>query len=167
MGYLAKSLLLSVALGLGACASMGGAHHQAMEARATTEHEGEEADHDMQCPMMGMMTPLIGCHGAAGDVDARLAGMRASLAITPAQESAWAAYADAYRAHAGRMQTMMSGMHERAEAAPISIPQRFQRHDAMMAQHMSVMQPLRAAIEALYATLSDEQRTNADALSCD
>lgn len=166
MTLIFKATLLATALGLSACAGMAEAHRHEMGQGPVATHEAGE--HDMQCPMMSMMTPLIGCHGAQGDVDARLASIRTALAITPAQERAWNAYAEAYRAHAGQMAGMMGAMQRRSEGvAPPSIPERFQRHNMMMAQHMRSMQPLRVAIEALYATLSDAQKANADTLRCE
>lgn len=77
---------------------------------------GHEEDNDVGEPIMGM-TPLVGCHGAHGDVDMRLGSLRNAFQITPAQEGQWGAYAEAFRAHAGHMSAGMMGAGASGEAA--------------------------------------------------
>lgn len=166
MSFFLKTVLLTAALGLSACASMGEAHRHGMgQGPTATQEAGEQ---DMQRPMMGMMTPLVGCHGAHGDAEARLASLRTALSITPSQAAAWHAYAEAYRANAARMSGMMSMMESRTQgSAPSSVPERLRHHETMMSQHLASLQALRAAIDTLYAALSDEQKAAADALRCE
>jgi hypothetical protein len=114
-----------------------------------------------------MMTPLVGCHGGRGDVEARLTSVRTALAVTPAQEGAWSAYAEAYRANAAHRGAGMMNMRAQENAAPPPIVERLRRHETMMSQHLASLQALRAAIESLYASLSDEQKATADGLRCE
>lgn len=155
-----RAMLLAGAFALSGCASpmMGDAHGQRMgeSPMGANTHE----------PMMMGMTPLVGCHGAHGDVEAWLANLRTDLYITPAQDSLWSAYAEAFRAHAGNMASMM-GMHAGGDAAPPPLLDRLRHHDSMMSQHLASFQALRAAIERLYASFSAEQRAAAEALRCE
>lgn len=151
--------LLAVALTVSGCAGMSGPHRHSMTGGPMAA--GAEVPHGM---MMGMMTPLIGCHGARGDVEARLASLRTVLHVTPAQEAAWGVYAGAYRGHAGHMGAGMMGTPEGARPALV---ERLRQQDAMMSYHLASFQALRAAIEPLYASFSDEQKMIADAMRCD
>lgn len=166
MKFYFKSAMLTAALSLSACASMGETHRYGANQGPTATQEARA--HDMQCPMMGMMTPLVGCHGGArGDPDARLASLHTALAITPSQEAAWNIYAEAYRANAGRMSGMMSMMQGGRHSAPSQVPEQLRHHETMMSQHLASLQALRVAIATLYAALSDEQKAAADALHCE
>ncbi|KAF0185284.1 MAG: hypothetical protein FD124_487 [Alphaproteobacteria bacterium] len=163
-----RVVLLSAALALSGCASaaMGEQHRHGMNDGAMAAREA--GDHGMQCPMMGMMTPLVGCHGARGDAEARLASLRATLRITSSQEGVWNAYADAYRANAAHMGAGMMRMEAGGEASPPpSVVDRLRHHEMMMSRHMASLQALRATIEPLYASFSAEQKTAADALRCE
>lgn len=171
MRHFYKAALLGVALAVGGCASaaMTGPHDHGTDASPQAR---QERRHDMQGPMMSMqepmgMTPLVGCHGARGDVEARLANLRTDLQIAPAQASAWDAYAAAFRTHAGHMDAGMMGMMGASGDAPTPpVVERLRHHEAMMSQHFASFQSLRAAIEPLYASFSAEQRAEADALRC-
>lgn len=159
-----KVALLATALAASGCASdLSSSPHRHGVDRADMA-SGEGSRDGMQGAMMGM-TPLVGCHGARGDVDARLASVRAALQITPAQESAWGPYAAAFRAHAEHMGAGMMGMGAGAAAQP-PVVDRLRHHEAMMSQHMASFQALRGAIDTLYASLSAEQKAAADALHC-
>lgn len=161
-----KAMLAAAALAVSGCANASTAdpHQHRMGPMA----DGQTDQPHMQCPMMMSMTPLVGCHGAPGDVEARLASMRAALQISPAQEGVWGAYAAAFGARAEGMGEGMMAMGASDEtAAPPTVAERLRRHEAMMSQHLASIQALRAAIEPLYASFSAEQRAAADALHCE
>lgn len=150
-------IAISMALSLAGCVGgMGGAMHGG--GMGGRHQGGMEARHQH---MMGGMGPMVGCPGEQQDVEQRLASLRASLAITSAQEPAWTAYADAYRQHAGAMH--MGPMTHHAG----SLPERMQHHETMMTEHLSSMRALRTSVEGLYAVLSDAQKAQAEALACE
>lgn len=108
-------------------------------------------------PGMGMM------HGGGPGMMAgqNLDQMKARLAITPAQEGAWQAYA----AKVGEQAALMQAMHEQRQQAPgttIPAPDRMAQHLDRMSQHLAGMQGVSAALKDLYAVLTPEQRTLAD-----
>lgn len=164
MRHFYKTALLAGVLVLSGCASaaMGHPHRNGMGESQT--ERGHEEENDDEEPMMGM-TPLVGCHGARGDVDTRLASLRTALQITAAQDGLWSAYAEAFRAHASHMGAGMMGAG--GEAAPPPIVDRLRHHETMMSQHLASFRALRAAIEALYASFGAEQRAAADAMRCE
>jgi hypothetical protein len=163
MHLIYKTIVLAAALALSGCASasMAGSHQHGMSAGPMAS--GQAGHHRMM-----NMSPLVGCHGAHGDSEARLAGMRTALNITSGQEATWSAYAAAFRAHAARMGEGMMAMGAGEEAAaPPSVAERLRHHESMLSQHLASIQALRAAIEPLYAAFSAEQRAAADALRCE
>ncbi|MBY0563226.1 MAG: Spy/CpxP family protein refolding chaperone [Hyphomonadaceae bacterium] len=115
--------------------------------------------------MMAGMGAMAGCPHARHDAEAHLAHVRAALSITPDQEAAWNAYAAAYREHAGSMPMHHGGGPGMGHTTG-SAPERMRHHEEMMASHLDSMRALRASLEALYAVLTPEQRTAADALEC-
>lgn len=148
---------ISMALLLAGCVGgMGGAvHGGGMGGRHQGGMEGRHQH------MMAGLGPMVGCPGEYQEVEQRLASLRASMAITSAQEPAWTAYADAYRQHAAAMH--MGPMAHHAGA----LPERMQHHETMMTNHLSSMRALRASVENLYAGLSDAQKAQANALACE
>lgn len=167
MSSLFNATFLAAALTLSGCASMdmsAGSRGHGMMGGSPAADTG--ASGGMSAMMMGMMTPLVGCPGAQGDVEARLATLHAALQITPAQEAVWAAYAAAYRAHASQTGADTMGMHANDAGPPASVVDRLRRHDEMMSQHLASFHALRSAIEPLYAALGSEQKALADGLHC-
>ncbi|MBY0563694.1 MAG: Spy/CpxP family protein refolding chaperone [Hyphomonadaceae bacterium] len=144
----------------GACASApGGAmagHQPGMQHEGGMMHGGG---------MMMSMGPMVGCPGATGSVDARLASLHATLRITGAQEALWATYADAYRRTASSMG--MGSMGSMGSMGAMPLPQRLQHHETMMSTHLAALHDLRAALASLYGSLSTEQKAIADAMACD
>lgn len=113
----------------------------------------------------GMMSmgAMVGCPGRHGDADAQLSRLHASLNVTAAQEAAWSAYADAFRRHASHMG--MDAMQH--QMGPSAVPARVRSHVEKMEAHLASMRAFRDALEGLYAVLTPEQRTTADALVCE
>lgn len=84
----------------------------------------------------------------------RMADLKAKLNITPAQETAWNAYADAMQPPADIRRPRMS----RDEFAQLNTPQRIDRMQAFSAERQQRMQQRGEAIKAFYAQLTPEQQ---------
>src|SRR5262249_38376976 len=102
--------------------------------------------------MMGMM---------AGHVEGRLAFLKTELKITDAQLPLWNTFAQAVRDNAKAMQDMMhGGMMGAAQSA--QLPDKLGLREKMMTAHLEALRKLKAAVDPLYAALSDEQKKIAD-----
>lgn len=123
-----------------------------------------------RCPMMGhMMCGKRGMRKGHGMMapsvpmtEGRLAYVKADLEITDAQLPAWNAYADAVRARRAKMEEMHAEM-MKAKASGNAL----QRIDARIKGLETMLDSLKsskAAVEALYAALTDEQKKKADQL---
>lgn len=122
-------------------------------------------------PMQGMMDggPMCAMMGGgtsmSAAVDQRLGVMRNELAITAAQAPSWNAYAGAMRGAAAKMDEMRGSMMAgRQGTAPMSLLERLDHHDRMLAAARDNLHTLRPALERLYADLSAEQKRKADTL---
>lgn len=154
---------LTAALALGAAAAMSGAQAQMRQGTGpgTMRGDGCEAGMGMMC-MMGEQ-PRMGMMGQANmtqRVEQRLAALKTQLKITEAQTKAWDAYAaavrDAANAMSGQRQAFMGQMRGAA------LPQRLDFHEAMLVSHLEQLRKTKAAVAALYAVLSDDQKKTAD-----
>jgi hypothetical protein len=145
----------------------------AASAQTTPMMRGEMKDEDMVkgCDMMGgdmtcmmqMMSMMREKLSHAGD---RVAALKADLKITEAQMPAWNKFADALLAAAKSMEESMEGMHKqmRQSGAAASLPEKLEHHAKMAAGHLASLQAIKAALEPLYASFSDEQKKFADGL---
>jgi hypothetical protein len=122
-------------------------------------------------PMMGMMRMMMGQDGLsgmpmmaamAGHVEGRLAFLKTELKITDAQLPLWNAVADAIRTNAKSMSEMSGGMMGASQAA--TLPEKLALREKMMTAHLEALRKFKAAVEPLYAELSDEQKKTADEL---
>jgi len=119
-------------------------------------------------PMMGMMRMMMGRDGMsmmgamARHVEGRLAFLKTELKITDAQLPLWNAVADAMRANAKTMGDMAGGMMGGSETA--TLPDKLAMRDKMMTAHLEALRKFKAAVDPLYAALSDEQKKTADEL---
>lgn len=101
---------------------------------------------------------------ARGDVDhaavaeGRLAYLKSTLKITPAQESAWEAFTTASKAQAASM----DAMREKMWASTGSAPERVAARAEAMQQRASAMAATGKALASLYAVLTPEQKALAD-----
>jgi hypothetical protein len=121
------------------------------------------------CPMMG-----AGRRGSMKEMghrmmmhsgpmmEARLAYIKADLAITEAQTAAWDGYADAVRARRSTTETKREEMMKAKEGG--SALQRMDARIKAMEAKLDGLKVLKAPTEALYAVLSDEQKKKADEL---
>ena len=119
-------------------------------------------------PMMGMMRMMMGRDGMsmmgamARHVEGRLAFLKTELKITDAQLPLWNAVADAMRANAKNMGDMAGGMMGGSETA--TLPDKLAMREKMMTTHLEALRKFKAAVDPLYAALSDEQKKTADEL---
>ena len=135
--------------------------------------------------MGGGMMNMADMHGL-GMSAARLGALKGELALTPAQLLLWDAFADAARAMSESM-TLHSGM-EMPKDKPMmpaaampqgvampksdmammgaqgSLPDRLDRHEAMMTDRLEALRKVKAALSPLYAALSPAQRAKLDAM---
>ena len=115
-------------------------------------------------PMMGIMQMMMG--QMAAHVEGRIAFLKTELKITEAQSPQWNQFAETLRANARRMAEMhgkMSGMMSQGGAA-MSAPERLDRMETMMTGMLESVRTTKAALTALYAVLTDEQKKLADDL---
>ena len=112
-------------------------------------------------PMMGMMQMMMG--GVAGHVEGRIAFLKTELKITDAQQPLWNAVADAMRASAKAMAAMMPIMQSMMQPSG-TLPEKLAARQKAMTAHLEALRKLKAAVEPLYAALSDDQKKTADQL---
>lgn len=120
---------------------------------------------------MPMMRMMMGQDGMAGmpmmgamarHVEGRLAFLKTELKITDAQLPLWNAVADAIRADAKGMGAMSDGMMGASQAT--TLPDKLALREKIMTAHLEALRRLKAAVDPLYAALSDEQKKTADEL---
>ena len=105
-------------------------------------------------------------HDPVAAADKRLGRLKADLKITSAQESAWNAYADQIRQHAGEMQAQFNQRRQQRENASgstrPSAPERVERQAQFAKQQGEYLERLAGLTKDLYAVLTPEQKTLAD-----
>ena len=153
-------------------------HHPAPAAKVAAAKPGASM---MGGDKMGM-ADMHGLGMSAG----RLASLKRELALTSAQLPLWDAFADAAQAMSGRMamhpeMEMPMGKPMMPEASmspgmampksgmammegPGTLPERLDRHEAMMTDRLEALRKVKAALLPLYAALSPVQRVKLDAM---
>jgi hypothetical protein len=105
-------------------------------------------------------------HDPVAAADKRLTRLKADLKITSAQESAWNAYAEQIKQHAGEMLALHNQMRQQRESASgntrPSAPERVERQAQFAKQQGEYLERLAGLTKDLYAVLTPEQRTLAD-----
>lgn len=91
--------------------------------------------------------------------DSRLAGLKAELKITAAQEPAWKVFADQAKQQAESMQALMASAQGSAQA---TAPERIELRSQFMKKRQEQMEKGAASFKDLYAVLSPEQKALAD-----
>jgi hypothetical protein len=117
----------------------------------------------LQPGMMGRDGMMMGGGGMMVEhVEGRIAFLKTELKITEAQTAQWERFADALRSTAGSM----NGMHQQMMQAgmPATLPARLDLQEKMLLAHLEALKGMRAALDPLYASLSDEQKKIADEL---
>jgi hypothetical protein len=113
--------------------------------------------------MMGMMggCPMMGADGkVSAFIDGRIAFLKAELAITDAQKSAWDGYADATKRNLESMQGMVQTMKTVFDAkTPM---EHLDAHLAAMESRAKVLKDVKPALAKLYEALSADQKKKAD-----
>ncbi|TAK83291.1 MAG: hypothetical protein EPO20_18460 [Betaproteobacteria bacterium] len=111
--------------------------------------------------MMGGYGPgMMGWGGGYGyNAEDRLAAQKSVLKITPEQEGAWNAYADASKKQFDAMLEQREAMWK---SAPSSTAERYELQSKFMKQRAEQFDALSAAYKQLYAVLTPEQRAVAD-----
>ncbi len=109
---------------------------------------------DMRHPMMGMMIT----HS-----EGFFAFLKAELGITDAQNAVWTAYTAQLKPLIKQHQDAMQ-MTPDAGAKPRNWIERLTDSEAILSEHLETMKKIRPAATALYAALTPEQKTKADAL---
>jgi hypothetical protein len=96
----------------------------------------------------------------------RVAAIKTELKITEAQTPAWNKFADALLAAAKSSEVSMDVMykHMMAPGAAPSLPEKLDHNAKMAAEHQANLQAIKAALDPLYASFSDEQKRIADGL---
>jgi hypothetical protein len=112
----------------------------------------------MPMSMMGMMGGRM-MQMMAEHTDGWLAFLKTELKITDAQTPQWNAFADAVRANAKGMKEMHASM---METPTVALPDRLALHEKMLSAHLDAVRRMKAAVEPLYASFSDEQKKTAD-----
>ena len=95
-------------------------------------------------------------------VEGRIAFLRTELKVTDAQSAAWAAFADALRANARKLNEARAAM-QRDPAVPM-LMQRLDQHERWYTARLEGAKAARGAFAQLYTVLSDEQKKTADEL---
>jgi hypothetical protein len=111
------------------------------------------------CPMMGMTR---GGDGPPAFAEGRIAFLKAELAITPQQQAAWDAYADAIKRNLesmrGMRQTMMTAM---SASTPV---ERLEAHVRAMENRLKALNDVKPVLAKLYEALTADQKKKADEL---
>jgi hypothetical protein len=109
--------------------------------------------------MMSMMHEKL---SHAGD---RVASLKTELKITEAQMPAWTKFSDTLLASAKDMEASMDAMHKQMQSGVMpTLPEKLDHHAKMAAAHITNLQTIKAALDPLYASFSDEQKKLADGL---
>ena len=123
----------------------------------------QQPQHDEHHPPASPAAAGPGMPGAmARYVEGRLAFLKTELKITDAQLPLWNAVADAMRANAKSMGDMAGGMMGGSQTA--TLPDKLAMREKMMTAHLEALRKFKAAVDPLYAALSDEQEKTADEL---
>jgi hypothetical protein len=97
--------------------------------------------------------------GPAAAVEARISALREKLHVTPAEEPQFKAYADVMRQNAQAMEELFA---ERAKSPDPSAVGRLRWYAKLTAAHAEAVGKLVAPFEALYQSLSPQQKKAAD-----
>jgi len=97
-------------------------------------------------------------------VDGRIAFLQTELGITTTQKPAWTEYTEALRSNSDVMKSMHQQMIATFQQKNVTSTQWLDFHIKMMKSHLSALETLKPATEALYKVLSKDQQQKADRL---
>jgi hypothetical protein len=104
------------------------------------------------------------CTVMTSHIEGRLAYLKTELKITDAQGSLWDAYANAARQNAQAMAAHCTTMTSKPGTAGLSLPDRLDQHEKLMAAHLDAIRAVGKTLKPLYAALSDTQKQAANQL---
>lgn len=125
------------------------------------------------CPMMKGMSGMGGMSSRMAMMtlmqhpEGQIAFIKTELKITPAQEPAWNAFADALRAYGIQMKAHHDVMAQQSsdnDTAPKALPDSLSARIQMMELHLASLKSYQDALAKFYPSLSDEQKKLADDL---
>ncbi len=99
----------------------------------------------------------------AGHVEGRLAFLKTELKITDAQLPLWSKFADALRNNAKTVGKVVQGS-AASGGQSATLPDRLATREKFLIARLDALRNLKAAVDPLYAALSDEQKKTADEL---
>jgi hypothetical protein len=111
----------------------------------------------------GMMHGGMMSHMPPKHIEGRLAFLKTELKITPAQEPQWNKFADSVRGIARNAQAATPPM-KHGGAAASTPPDRLAHYEKTLTARLETVRALKAAVDPLYASLSDDQKKLADEL---
>ena len=127
-----------------------------MDAQAGMAPSGMMMDGGMG-QMMSMMQSMMGsCNG----MDDRLAALQTKLKLTESQMPLWSAFAGALKGTAASMRDMRD--HMMKTGMPQTLPEKLALHEQMLTAHLDSLKTVKASLDPLYVTLSDEQKKLVD-----
>jgi hypothetical protein len=124
---------------------------------------------DPMAHMMGMMENMSHMmammHDKLAHAGDRVAALKTNLKINEAQTPAWNKFADALLAAAKSAEESIDTMHmQTLHSASSALPENLEFHAKMAAARAASLNAIKAALDPLYASLSDEQKKIADGL---
>lgn len=109
--------------------------------------------------MMGMGSCMTGEW-----IDGQLAFLRTELKLTDVQGKQWDDFAKAIHSNADRMASVHEEMWNTGMWSTLPAPDRMEKMQQMMSQHLEASKDIIGASKPLYASLSDEQKETFDTL---
>jgi len=106
----------------------------------------------------GMGPGRVGYANPGAAAEGRLAYLKSTLQITPAQETAWQAFAAKAKQQVEGRTARMGAMRDAGTTAPDRLAKRAE----IMKQNVAEMETMSAALKDLYGVLTPEQRAIAD-----
>jgi LTXXQ motif family protein len=150
MKRVAVAAVLIVAIGCSAADAQQGMPGMMQGGGMPMGHEGMMRQGMMMCQM-------------GGHVEGQLAYLKTELKITEAQMPQWNAFADAFRASGQKMAQHCAMMKEHGGAMmSADLPERLNMMEQHMTMHLDFLHAIKAAVQPLYAVLSDEQKKTAN-----
>jgi hypothetical protein len=104
------------------------------------------------------------CNAMANHIEGGLAYIKAELKITEAQGDLWNTYATAARNNANAMRAHCTTMMSRGSGSAVSLPDRLDQHEQLMAAQLDAVRAMDKVLKPLYAALTDSQKKAADQL---
>ena len=106
-------------------------------------------------------SPVVERTSIVDQTEARIKELQTGLKITDAQGKLWENLTQVMRENAKEMEAMIKN---RAEAKSMNAVQRMQFHIQMIETHLNQAKKFLPPFEELYASMSDEQKKDADTL---